>query len=344
MREAALGGALDGLARGRSPRPRPSRSGRSAGTTGRCRPRPSAPKIASVSACRPTSASEWPTRPRSNGMAHAAERDAVAGAEGVHVEAVAGRGCPCAPPMRARPLEVGGGGDLEVRLVARNDARPQARRRGRPRRRRPPRRRGPGARRGSRRSGSPAASARARGRRAAPAPSRAPPAARQSASTTGSAGKAAGAVVERAEHRVDHRAAPRTGGRRRGSAPGRAPSAASASSPARTEPARVSAPGAPAAAAAGRRSRRRRVVARPIVGVDHHLDRVDAGCASSASTARPSTRPRAEVEILLRDRVAEPGAPAGRHDQACRPHRPFPLALPAHIRRRRPTHNRRSSG
>ena len=53
-------------------------------------PSASAPKMASVSACMPTSASEWPTRPRVEGDGDAAEGDPVAGAEGVHVEAVAG--------------------------------------------------------------------------------------------------------------------------------------------------------------------------------------------------------------------------------------------------------------
>ena len=83
-------------------------------------PSASAPKIASVSACMPTSASEWPTSPRSKGMATPQSVTSVAGPEGVHVEAVAG--ADVHRHLRHRPgaREIGGRRDLEVRLVARH--------------------------------------------------------------------------------------------------------------------------------------------------------------------------------------------------------------------------------
>ncbi len=121
----------------------------------------------------------------------AAEHDVVAGAEGVHVEAVAGCGRPCAPPavVSARAKS---SGTVIFRLrsspgtiatsspAARATSTSSAA---------PPRM---GAVRGEdrRRSGTPAASAPARGRRGRTVPRRARPSPRQSASVTGRAGAA----------------------------------------------------------------------------------------------------------------------------------------------------------
>ena len=213
--------------------------------------------IASVSACSPTSASEWPASAAVEGQAHPAERHAVAGAEGVHVEAVAGPDVWAdvhASSDGARPLEVGGRGDLEVRLVARNDAD-----------RKPGGAGdrhvvvglavgGTGARRGFRESGSPAASARARARRAAPArpPRRRPPA--RARRRRGAPERPPGPPRAPPAPRRSP-PAPGRGGRRRGSAPGREPGRrAPRARPAPSRPG--SPPRPPAAAAAGRRSRR----------------------------------------------------------------------------------------
>ena len=168
-------------------------------------PSASAPKIASVSACMPTSASEWPTRPRSKGIA--TPQSVTPGRRGRR-RARRSRcrcGCPWPLPAGAGAVEIGGGGDLEVVLVALDQ--PHLEAGGEGDRGVVERVAGAGAMRGEdrRRSGSPAASAPARGPRAARAPSASPSAPRQSASTTGSAGRAAGEVVERVEDRRDER-------------------------------------------------------------------------------------------------------------------------------------------
>ena len=132
----------------------------------------------------------------------AAEGHGAAGAEGVHVEAVARANVHGRSRHGARPLEIGRGGYLEVRLVAGDDAR-----------RRPGGDGdgdvvegvvavGPvgGEDRGEtetlRRLGAPEA-APVDGLATRPSP-------RQSASTTGSAGKARRHGVERVEHGGDH--------------------------------------------------------------------------------------------------------------------------------------------
>ena len=81
---------------------------------GKCSPiSPSAiaPRIASVRAWSATSASEWPTRPRSCGIATPQSQTASPGAEGVHVEALCRCGspdaCPEQPLGREEILRIG---------------------------------------------------------------------------------------------------------------------------------------------------------------------------------------------------------------------------------------------
>ena len=270
-------------------------------------PSASAPKIASVSACMPTSASEWPTRPRSMATAHAAERHPVAGAEGVHVEAVAGADVHASPPV----VRVAGARSRSAAVVILKSASsPGDERAPRGRRRCATATSSSalarcGAVRGEDRGeaealrglGAPQALAAAR----SPSPSR--PAPRQSASTTGSAGKAAGARRGRRATARDHRRRARRGGRRRGSAPRRAPRRpASASRPASTLPP-GSRPRRPGGRGAGRRGRRRR---RRRAGGPPGGSRRAARRRPDAPAARPPparARCRAEGEVLLRRRV-----------------------------------------
>ena len=287
-------------------------------------PSPSAPKIASVSACSPTSASEWPTSAAVERQPHAAERHAVAGAEGVHVEAVAGpdvRADVHASSEAARPLEVGGGGDLEVRLVARNDA--DRKPGGAGDRHVVGRLAGVGAVRGEdvgeaealRRLRPPEAVARHRRRR---------PAAARPPERVDDRQRREGRRAPRRAPRAPRRSPPasRRGGRRRGSAPGRAPRPPAPR--ARRAPSRRGS----RAPATGGRSRGSAqpgdggVVARPVVGVDHHLHRVDrrmreqrrrppgrARCAPPRSrycfgTGSPSRVPRPAATIKPAVRIA----------------------------------------
>ena len=94
-------------------------------------PAPIAPSTASVSACNPTSASEWPTRPCSCGIATPQIHDMIAGAEGVHVETLAD--ADIALPRGEQPLgrgEILGGRHLQIVLAAVDDQRREARRLG----------------------------------------------------------------------------------------------------------------------------------------------------------------------------------------------------------------------
>ena len=245
---------------------------------------------------------------------HAAERDAVAGAEGVHVEAVAGADVHAASSDRAAPasrsaavvilkfasspgtsrtVKPGGAGDRDVVGGVAGVC--------------PVRGEDLGE------SGSPAASARARGRRAAPSSVAASPSARQRASTTGSAGKRGRGGVERGEHGGDH------GGRDEGPGGVVDQHALGRVAGERLEARRGPRPAGSRAPATGGRSRgsaqrgERRVVARrgPRDGSPPGARR-RRDAPSRAATVRASTRPAAELEVLLRApprRAAGPGRP-----------------------------------
>ena len=257
--EAAVRGALHRLARGRSPRRRPSRRDRRAGTTGRCRLPPARRRWRrSARACR---------RRRRNGRRGRGRRGSPRR-----------RASPASPGPKActsKPLpvrmsmalsrcgrgagEVGRGGDLEVVLVARRPGRTRGRRPGRPPRRRAA---SPGwARCAARIVGEAEALRRlrapealARGRRRRRRPSVAAPE-RVDHRQRGQGGREGVEGVERPPRRA--RGAGRAA-RRRGSARGRARAGASASSPAQDRVGAARARRRPAGAAGRRRGRRAR--------------------------------------------------------------------------------------
>ena len=244
--------ALRGVAQEDRPRRRRSSAGRTAGSAGRCRRRRSRRGSRRSARAAPTSASEWPTRPRSCGTDAAEPRRGRRGRSACTSKPLPVARC----PRRARDQALGARARSSAVVILKFASSPGDQRDREPgalgdrrvvgRALRRPRR---GARRGCRRSGSPAASARATGRRAAPSPPTRPPAPRFSVSATGSAGEAPGAAASAASTASIDSARRRRAARRRGSAP-RGWRGAAASRPRRTESCRCAPP-----ATGGSRSR-----------------------------------------------------------------------------------------